>query len=375
MRKTSFRGNKAPADIEPNPQRVLGALVDTLKEKLPSNWSVAVNSDPPIPMGEVRSLARPDAELVIRAPDGSRGTVVVEAKRRLDPKLVPIAVDQLAQFTENDGERTGMVVAAFLSPRARELLTDAGLAYADATGNVRLALGQPALYIETAGASSDPWAKFGDRPLRSLKGPTAGRVVRALCDFRPPFGVEQLAVRSGTSLGSVSRVFAFLDPEGLIAREPRGPVTDVKWADLIRRWAEDYAFAKTNTTRAFLEPRGLPALLDKLKSIPLEYAVTGSLASSQVAPIASPRLATVYVDEIERAATELHLRAAETGANVILAEPFDRVVFERTWERDGVTYAALSQVAVDLLTGPGRGPSEGEALLRWMHEYESAWRS
>lgn len=24
--------------------------------------------------------------------------------------------------------------------------------------------------------------------LRSLKGPTAGRVVRALCDFRPPYG-------------------------------------------------------------------------------------------------------------------------------------------------------------------------------------------
>jgi hypothetical protein len=172
----------------------------------------------------------------------------------------------------------------------------------------------------------------------------------------------------------VARVFAFLDPEGLITREPRGPVTDVRWADLIRRWAEDYVFARTNRTRTFLEPRGLPALLDKLKTTSLQYSVTGSLASAEVAPIAAPRLATVYVNNIDLSAMELRLRPAETGANVILAEPFDRVVFERTWQQEGVTYAGLSQVAVDLLTGPGRGPSIGEALLQWMQQHENDWR-
>ncbi len=115
-------------------------------------------------------------------------------------------------------------------------------------------------------------------------------------------------------------------------------------------------------------------LLDKLKGVPFGYAVTGSLAAAQVAPIAAPRLASVYVAEIERAATELRLWPAETGANVILAEPFERVVFERTWGQDGVTYAALSQVTVDLLTGPGRSPAEGEELIRWMAEHEDVWR-
>jgi len=200
-------------------------------------------------------------------------------------------------------------------------------------------------------------------------------VVRALCDFRPPYGVEQLAKRSGTSLGSVSRVFALLDPEALITREPRGPVTEVQWAELIRRWATDYAFASTHIARTFLEPRGLPALREKLKDAPFRYAITGSLAAAQVAAIAAPRLVAVYVDDIDRTAEALLLRPAETGANVVLAEPFDRVVFERTREYDGVTYAAPSQVAVDLLTGPGRGPAEGEELLRWMREREDAWGS
>jgi len=32
------------------------------------------------------------------------------------------------------------------------------------------------------------------------------------------------------------------------------------------------------------------------------------------------------------------------------------VVFDRTWERNGVLYKALSQAAADLLTSPGRAP-------------------
>ena len=50
----------------------------------------------------------------------------------------------------------------------------------------------------------------------------------------------------------------------------------------------------------------------------------------------------------------------------MLLAPFDDVVFERTTKRDGLTLVALSQLAVDLLTSPGRGPSEAEAILPMM---------
>jgi hypothetical protein len=59
----------------------------------------------------------------------------------------------------------------------------------------------------------------------------------------------------------------------------------------------------------------------------------------------------------------------------MLVRPRSPVAFERTWERDGTRYAALSQVAVDLLTSPGRGPAEGEALIEWMAANEDAWRA
>ena len=50
-------------------------------------------------------------------------------------------------------------------------------------------------------------------------------------------------------------------------------------------------------------------------------------------------------------------------------------MFERTLLRDELVTASPTQVAVDLLTGPGREPSEGEELLEWMKENEDVWRA
>ena len=49
----------------------------------------------------------------------------------------------------------------------------------------------------------------------------------------------------------------------------------------------------------------------------------------------------------------------------MLLAPFDSVVFDRTSNDKGITFVAPSQAAVDLLTSPGRGPAEAEAILLW----------
>lgn len=76
-----------------------------------------------------------------------------------------------------------------------------------------------------------------------------------------------------------------------------------------------------------------------------------------------------------RSRREIDLRPADAGANVAILAPFDDVVFERTSTKGGVAVAAPSQVAADLPTSPGRGPTEGEALMQWMQENEDAWRA
>lgn len=342
---------------------LLSTLEDGLRSRLPSSWAVASERQPRTPRG------RPDALIRLRSPEGIESVLVVEAKRLVEPRGIPAILDQLRAWPEG----RPMIVAPFLSPRAREDLAAAGVGYADATGNLRLALDRPAVFLETVGAASNPWPE--ERPLRSLKGPTAARVIRGLCDFRPPYGIRELAERTGASPASVSRVAELVDREALLSREARGPISAVDWEKLIRRWATDYSFTESNGTATYLEPRGFQALTDKLASSNLTYAVTGSLTASQVAPVAAPRLAAAYVEDLRAAADALELRETSTGANVLLVEPLDSVAFERTWEAGGVTLAALSQVAADLLTSPGRGPAEAEQLLKWMQGNEDAWRA
>lgn len=115
-------------------------------------------------------------------------------------------------------------------------------------------------------------------------------------------------------------------------------------------------------------------MFQKLREAEFPYAVTGSFAANRYAPLAEPRLATMYVVDAADALMRLGLRPADTGANVLIGEPFDPVVFDRTEREDGITYARVTQVAADLMTGPGRGPAEAEGLIEWMETNEEAWR-
>ena len=352
---------------------LVAKIYEILKARLPSSWSLLIAPQE----WEGSWNDQTDFVLQITSGSGTKATVDVEVRRQIDPKDVAWLADYRRRKSNTD---RSLVIAPYVSPRTRELLTAARIGYADATGNFRWELEEPMVFITLTGANSNPWR--GERPLLSLKGSVAGRVVRALCDFVPPYKIRELAERSGTSLGSTSRVVTFAEREALLARDKRGTVVDVKWEQLIRRWTEDYSLTRSNQMRSFLEPRGVEALLRKLETSEVPHSITGSFAAMRVAPIASARLAVLYIgnigaangDNIGAAAEQLGLRPVESGTNALLAQPFDPVVFDRTTKSDGITYAALSQVAADLLTGPGRSPAEGEELLKWMGENQDAWR-
>lgn len=273
-------------------------------------------------------------------------------------------------------DATPLVVARYLGERTRESLRGLGAGYIDLTGNMYLRLDAPAVAIERAGASKDP--EPTQRPARSLKGAKAGRLVRTLIDFLPPLGTREIAKIAQIDPGYVSRLLALLEREDYIGRESRGPVTRVDWPNLLRAWVKDYSLASSNLATAYLQPRGLSALLvalrDQATSDGLKYAISGSLAAARRAPVAPARLGVVYVERLDEAAQTLALLPTETGANVLLVEPFDGVVFERTVLDEGLMYVSPSQAAADLLTSSGRGPEEAEALIEWMLANEEVWR-
>jgi len=122
------------------------------------------------------------------------------------------------------------------------------------------------------------------------------------------------------------------------------------------------------------EPRGIKFLQTKLKTLDLRCAITGSIAASMLAPVAPPRLATIYVVDLEEATNALNLRLSESVSNVMLIEPNDEFILKCPTLVDGLPLATTSQIAADLLTSPGRGPAEAEHLMDWMKENENAWR-
>jgi len=318
---------------------------------------------------------RIDALVELVGPDQAKAVLVVEAKRSVVTRDLRGALERVQSAGRLlAGPGVPMLVATYLPPSARAWLEERGVSYADATGNLRLVLDRPALFLRDQGADHDPWRGPG-RPRGTLQGPPAARIVRALVDFTPPVTVRELVRRSGASTGATYRVVEFLEREALIERIPRGPVKTVDWRHLLERWSEDYGFQHSNTIGSYLQPRGLDAVLDGLAaSRGLRYALTGSLAAQRLAPHAPPRLAMIYVDDLGQAAAQLKLRPVDSGANVLLAAGDYDVVFDRRVEVNNLSFAAPSQNAVDLLTGPGRGPAEASALLDWMETHERDWR-
>lgn len=354
----------------PSENEVLRDVARLLDDRLPGAW--ALEQEPGVFPGSGR---RPDALLRLRAPDGEEVRFVVEVKRTVPPRDLPFVRAQLQAYAEGfPWPIAPMLVARYLPPSTREWLDRENFNYADATGNIRITADQPALFLRDVGATTDPWRGPG-RPRGTLVGEPPALVVRALVDYRPPVSVPQLVELSGASTGATYRVVKFLEEEALIRRPPRGPIEEVRWRQMLERWSKDYGFLRSNEVGSYLQPRGIQKLASDLADIKdIRYAVTGSLAAQKWAPYAPSKAAMVYTDDADELSRRLSLRQVDTGANVLLATAAFDVIFERRESFKGLTIVAPSQAVVDLLTGPGRNPTEAQALLDWMENNVQRWR-
>lgn len=345
---------------------VLRHAVDRLSEALPDGWRAAIGDLPPDRAA--------DAVLSLETPDGQELRYALDVKRALTTRDVPHALTRLRSVAATVDAQGVALVARYLSPNTRQRIAEENAAYLDATGNIRISSTRPPLFVSLSGADRDPWRGPG-RPRGSLKGGPAARVVRGLVDFRPPYTVPELIERTATSTGACYRVVKFLEQEDLLDREERGPIVRVDWRRILERWSEDYGFERADVVRSYLAPRGIETAIERLREGTSQpYVVTGSVAAGFYASYAPPRLLTLYTEQPEDLAEELGLRGVDTGANVLVGANTDDFPFLRATDHEGLAVAAPSQVAVDLLNAPGRGPAEAEALIEWMEAHEQEWR-
>jgi len=335
-------------------QKLLVSASGEIADRLPASWRVSAAS-------------RSTDGGVIRfvTPAGDQFEVRAFARRRIDPR----AAAALPEFDEPT-----IVIADWLSPRAQAILKDRGQSYADTTGNLSISIDEPLVVIQSDGATRDPSPR--PKTLSSLRGPKAWALERTLAEVLPPYGLGDLAEALDMDAGYVSRLLTGLGEELLIDRPPRKPIETVDWEAMIRQITQTYNLLADNETTSWIAPAGPEQFLRDLSASKLKrWAVTGSFASSRLVTVTAPEIAVVYTDDPERLADTVRLRPTRTGGNVVTALPYDPIVYERTWEQDGLVFASLAQVAIDCLTGFGRMPAEGDALLAWMRQRTPRWQS
>ena len=157
---------------------------------------------------------------------------------------------------------------------------------------------------------------------------------------------------------------------------PRGPVTEVDWEPLLRQLATTYSLFHANETSTWVAAAGPDQMLrDATVAKARQWAVTGSFVASSIAPVAAPEVAVMFTGDPERFARTVRLLPTKIGANVILAKPYDPIVFQRGWPNADFPSVSVAQLAIDLLTGTGRMPAEGHALIEWMRRDPARWQT
>lgn len=314
-------------------------------------------------------------------PGSYSGLALVEAVPSLAPADVARRLEPRVRLMRqlNNGQAAVLVVAEWLSPRTRTVLDEHRFGYLDLTGNVSFRLARPTVLLRLQGADRQPRGARGDAAA-GLVGARAGQLVRLLVDMTPPYQARQLSGATGISLPWVGRVLDALEAQLLLLLRDGRTITATDWPGLLRTRAEAVSLLRTNSVIPLQSPRGPGRVLDLIRADPQlasRLAVTGSAAAAAVAPLVTAGQLMFYVrqaSDVDGLPRQLQVLRTDQAADVLMLLPGSPAVFDRVRAVDGIPHVALSQVVIDCLSGNGRMPAEGEAVLRWMAEDEARWR-
>jgi hypothetical protein len=305
---------------------------------------------------------RPDLLMAVCLPEKKR-QLLVEVKEKGQPKPVREGVNQILQYRELHPEMYGVLIAPYISPRAAQICTQAGVGYLDLAGNCSIAFDQ--VFIKVDGREN-PFTR--ERSLHSLYSPKASRILRVLLTnpINKVWKVKELSEESNVSIGHVSNVKQLLDERewitqlevGFSLRDPRA---------LLDEWSENYSYRK-NMVHDYYALGGISeieeALAEACRELSIKYALTGFSGVARLAPtVRYQRVMTYVMGGIDELAQRIDLKGVTSGANVSLLVPYDNGVFYGSEVSNSYTMASSIQIYLDLLGFRGRGEEAAEALM------------
>lgn len=309
------------------------------------------------------------ADLVIRL--GNR-VLVVEAKSNSQAGAVSAAADRAARAAREIGARAiGVVAVPFMGELGQRICREAGVGFIDLSGNVSIKA--PPLLIHVEGRPN----RFVPRGRpSSVFAPKSSRIARLmLLDPKRWWMQQELSESGELGAGYVSRTCKRLESERLIERNADRAVRPRDAHLLLDAWRNRYDFAAHKVVRGHLSARSGEELASRvsnaLEDSKHRYAMTGLAAAWLIAPFASYRLVSVYLDASpsEELLEALKCHREERGSNLWLVRPNDAGVFQGGKNVNGVPCVSAAQVYLDLGAMPERSEEAAEHLrkerLQW----------
>jgi hypothetical protein len=311
-----------------------------------------------------------DAEMTVRTAAGAT-PVLVECKRRTEPRLVREMADRFELARIKKPEAYRVLVASYLSPESAAICQEHGVGYMDLAGNCHLNFGQ--IHIHREGIAN-PFRE--SRGAAALFAPKAERVLRALLDPELPgrqWTLRDLAKHAapGASLGQVHKVIKTLCDHEFAVQSDEG-VQLVKPEPLLLEWAKNYRFERNKAARFYsvMPARELEAkladLINEVDAMPnCEAAFASFSAAARIKPYVRQHRQYLYFRaDVALLKKHLELKEVSSGENVVVFDPYDDGVFYQAQRQDdGGICTGPIQTYLDVNASGGRGPEAAEHIL------------
>jgi hypothetical protein len=302
-------------------------------------------------------------------------SIVLEAKRLGQPQAVREAISQLQEYLRLVPSKLkyGVVLAPFISTESARLCDEAGVGYADLSGNAKLAFG--GIYISTWGKEN----AFKERKeAKSLFSPKSQRALLTL--LQGPlrsWGFSELAKEAQVSVGWISAL-----KQQLVAREwarnERGGIFLTQPNAILDAWVVADDWKKRTEVRQYSLLETEPVEIAKALVTSLQnrgIAFTQWFAGWARQPYTLPPIVTAYVKEwpkegeIEKT---IQARQVSQGGRLWLVKPKDEGVFRPGQETKGFPLVSDVQIFLDLQRAGQRG-DEQAAELRKRKDFSGGW--
>lgn len=295
----------------------------------------------------------------------SRGQrmIIGEVKDQGQPRFARAAINQLLRLRQQYPSAYPVFIAPYISPDSADILSAQGVGYLDLAGNCLLSF--DTIFIRIQGVPN-PFPQRRD--LKSIFSAKSSRILRVLLNSPPtPWRIESLRQQAGVSIGLVATVRKILldrewateDKAGLIMRRPRS---------ILDEWSSDYSYRR-NEIFEYYSIEGISDLETKLGAFcgqrGIKFALTMFSGAARVAPHTRFNRMFAYIeDKVEDVGDQLHLKAVDSGSNLMILRPYDAGVFYGVKFYEDLPVVSPVQLYLDLRGYKGRGEEAAEFILK-----------